>query len=46
MAIEAITVNAPKSGSSSSSAPEAITATAMGRKPLLKLCIQSALRTV
>lgn len=46
MAIEAITVKAPKSGSSSSKAPVAITAMAIGIKPLRTLCIHSALRTV
>ena len=44
-AIAAITMNAPRSGSSSSSAPTTATAIAIGTKPLRNSCIQSCLRT-
>ena len=46
MAIAAITANAPKSGSRSSSAPTNSITANIGRKPRLKLCIHAALRTV
>jgi hypothetical protein len=46
IAVAAITMNAPMSGSSSSKAPTKPTAIAIGRKPLAKLCMYSCLRTV
>ena len=45
IAIAAITMKAPRSGSSSSSAPTSATAKAIGTKPLRTSCIQSCLRT-
>ncbi len=46
MAMQAMTAKAPKSGSRSSSAPTNSITASIGRKPLRRLCIQAALRTV
>lgn len=46
MAIATITMNAPRSGSSSSSMPTPPSAQAIGRKPRENACMCSCLRTV
>ena len=46
MAMTVITAKAPKSGSRSSNPPVSSITTNIGRKPLRKLCISAALRTV
>lgn len=46
MAMQTITPKAPRSGSISSSRPTKLTASAIGMKPLVSLCMYSCLRTV
>lgn len=46
IAMQTITPNAPRSGSSSNSMPTKPTASAIGMKPLVSLCMYSCLRTV
>ena len=46
IAMTVMTVNAPKSGSQSSSVPANSITAAIGRKPLRKLPMNAALRTV
>ena len=46
IAITVMTTNAPKSGSRNNSPPTSSITISIGRKPLRKLCIIAALRTV